>query len=121
MIQKCNPIGENTADPECNDASIPREKTFDLVFRVYLKNPQIGIVGQEVFADKNFGGKILDACAYDELSFSTPLTSMVDPPYSISKDPQTYSFQWIVGQSYHLCPVACRITETGFDTIPDFV
>ena len=51
-----------SADPQCNDATIPTEKTFDLVFRVYLKDPKIGIVGEEVFADKNFSGKILDAC-----------------------------------------------------------
>jgi hypothetical protein len=46
---------------------------------------------------------------------------MIDPPYFISTDPQRVTFPWLVGQSYHLCPVSCRVTESGFDTVPDFV
>lgn len=120
-IGKCHPIGENTPDNECNDATVPHEKTFDLVFRVYLNDAQFGIEGAEVVAEKPFGGKILDACAYDELSFESPTTDLIDPPYIISTNPFGYSFQWIVGQNYHLCPVSCAITESGLETVPDFV
>jgi len=48
-LEKCNPIGLNTADGQCNDGTVPYEKNFNLVFRVYLLDANIGIAGNEVF------------------------------------------------------------------------
>lgn len=120
-IEKCHPIGANTADPECNDATVPYEKTFNLVFRAYLRDANFGNEGEEVFQDKLFGGRILDACVVDELSFATPTNDLLDPPYVLSTTPIRYSFQWVIGQSYHLCPLSCQMTEAGRDSAPVFV
>lgn len=45
-IKKCNPIGVDTPDIQCNDATVPHEKNFNLVFRVSLNDANIGTLNE---------------------------------------------------------------------------
>jgi len=73
-IEKCNPIGSNLPDNECNDATIPYNKPLSLIFRVYLNDPNIGNPSTEVTSAMGFSGIINSACPYDQVSFATALT-----------------------------------------------
>jgi len=55
------------------------------------------------------------------MSFSSSLTEILTPPYPITTPATDMAVQWIVGQSYPLCPHSCSIVEQGTNTVPDFV
>ena len=121
-IQKCNPLGINTNDIECNDGTMPRDKLFNLVFKVTLDDINLGTVN-EVFATKPFGAKIYDACTRDEVSFSpSSMISITNPPYSIENPlPISVVVDWSIYQNFYLCPLTCSIDQDGKNIIPDFI
>lgn len=83
-------------------------------------DPFLGIQGQEVFQDKYMTAKIENVCALDQLSFNTELTT-IDPDYLIKNVAQALTLDYILSQSYHLCPISLSMNERGLTSVPDFV
>lgn len=121
-VEKCNPLGSNTPDNQCNDATVPYEKDFNLVFKVSLQDGKFNTLN-EVFATKPFSGVIYDACPYDTVSISpSTLISITNPSYQIKTTfPASVSPQWNVEQTYYLCPLLCTINERDQVTTPGFI
>lgn len=121
-VQKCHQIGENKEfDPDCNNGMIPSDLYYNMRLRIFLNDANIGFVNSEVYQDKAFQVEIKNVCLQDEMSFSSSLTEILIPPYPITTPATDMAVQWIVGQSYPLCPHSCSITEQGTNTVPDFV